>query len=182
MGAEPRARRAARRRPEANPGALQEAKNRGAPPRKQAQRHNHQERPPWHAEPRQRMTVIGSSDLYDEGPIWRAPKPGITRLQAQNGSRMRWVANGLVTGFRGNKRRRAREAWNATVRASQRMRLRGAAGASDSGIAEHISAAECYGGKQTENGGIPGYSVNISHLAVRIRGLTVRPLAATLSS
>ena len=92
------------------------------------------------------------------------------------------MANGLVMGFRRNKRRSAREAWNATVRASRRMRLRGATGASDSVIAEHISAAEYYGGKQTENGGLPGYSVNISHLAVRTSGLTVRPPAATLSS
>ena len=68
------------------------------------------------------------------------------------------------------------------MRASRRTRLRGAAGASDSVIAEHISAAEYYGGKQTKDGGIPGYSVNISHLAVPTSGLTVRPLAAVLSS
>jgi hypothetical protein len=55
--------------------------------------------------------------------------------RAQNGSRMRRVANGLVMGFRGNKRHSAREAWNATVRASQRMHLRGATGASNSVIA-----------------------------------------------
>ncbi len=43
-------------------------------------------------------------------------------------------------------------------------------------IVEHISAAEYYGGKQTKDGGLPGYSVKIFHLAVRTSGLTVRPL------
>ena len=80
------------------------------------------------------------------------------------------MANGLVTRVSQQQETQRERSLECHVRASQRIRLKAAAGASNSVILEHISAAEYYGGKQAENRGIPGYSVKIFHLAVRTSG------------